>query len=91
LAAARAGSQAQLACDGRVASPVLDIFQELDDQRRIELFKLKSGWTGLHLLACELQQQLEAGGIGIAGVWAFADQSTKINLQDKLFISIMRV
>jgi hypothetical protein len=64
--------QAGIAGTGAVVSHRLQVRQELHHQRRIELFEGELGRRHLEPIACELQEQLKAVGITVAGVGARA-------------------
>jgi len=64
--------QAGIAGTGAVVSHRLEVGQELHHQRRIELFQVKLGRGHIEPIACELQEQLKAVGITLAGVRARA-------------------
>jgi hypothetical protein len=55
---------------GGVSASILQVFQELANQCRIKLFQQQRRRRDLELFSRELEQQLKAVGIGIAGMLA---------------------
>ena len=64
------GGQPGVAGPGRVAAFALDVPQEGQDQWRVELLDLELARFDLELARREADQELEAVGVGFAGVGA---------------------
>src|ERR1019366_7729499 len=64
------GCQTHIAGAGAVGAYRLQMVEETDDQRFIDLFQLQSRWCDLQLLACVVQGQFEGVSVGVAGIHA---------------------
>ena len=78
------GTEACVASLRQIVTLGLDILEEVENQRRIELLDLKRGRCEAQAFGGEAHQQLEGIGIGVDRVWTYSPITRQIFLQESL-------